>query len=735
MAPTIKDIARLAGVSQGTVSNVLNGRGIVSVKKIRLVEDAAQKIGYKINEKARILRKGTTSSIAVVLPNIKYERYSDFYLGLQSYAALQGYSVQLYTTEDFPANEERILDDILSSRVDGIAVASCLPDHAQYLQAKKSGVSIIFFERKSKTRIPYTGFDYREIGRKIALDLGAKDCTNIGVFTGFNDFSFEKDFFDGITDAIERNSNASADIFHVQAEYSRAFNEAFCFFENGQNFDVIISSNMEFAKALISAHELGGVNNLPAIASLSSVNNVLEPFVKKYELNYRLLGSMVCENLISQSNDTDNFNTSILIPAEKMKVESPRIIVKNTTDHINVLTLESPSTYALKKLSPYFTKSTGIDVRFTVLHFDELFEAISNEKIFSQYDVLRIDMAWLPQLARDRLLPLSGIGTDTGRLFDSFIDGLPDDYYDFNGIPYAVPFDPSVQVLFYRKDLFEDPKIRRQFYEIYHKELDVPKNFEDFNRAASFFSRKSNPDSPVEYGTITALGNLSMIACEYLPRFFSYVTDNKNVSVDSPEAIKALESYIDTMKYSLSTTNGWWKLNVNDFISGKLAMIIVFSNHASDIIRLHSAVSGNVGSANIPGGNPLLGGGVLCIPKTCKDPEKSFSFIEWACGEEMSNKIAILAGSSPCRSVYDNMEISSMYPWMSTVKDSLKIGKRRYSQINPDSALDERKFEHILGMSIKNALSGIMTPKEALEYAQDILNGYMEAHNAKILES
>ena len=44
--PTIKDIAREAGVSHGTVSNVINGRGNVSVEKIRLVWQAAEKLGY-----------------------------------------------------------------------------------------------------------------------------------------------------------------------------------------------------------------------------------------------------------------------------------------------------------------------------------------------------------------------------------------------------------------------------------------------------------------------------------------------------------------------------------------------------------------------------------------------------------------------------------------------------------------------------------------------------------------
>ena len=65
--PTIKDIAREAGVSHGTVSNVINGRGNVSVEKIQLVWQAAEKLGYKVNSKAQSLRQGQDRSIAPAL--------------------------------------------------------------------------------------------------------------------------------------------------------------------------------------------------------------------------------------------------------------------------------------------------------------------------------------------------------------------------------------------------------------------------------------------------------------------------------------------------------------------------------------------------------------------------------------------------------------------------------------------------------------------------------------------
>ena len=50
---TIIDVARMAGVSQGTASNVLNGKGNVSSEKIKAVEEAAKKLGYTINEEGK----------------------------------------------------------------------------------------------------------------------------------------------------------------------------------------------------------------------------------------------------------------------------------------------------------------------------------------------------------------------------------------------------------------------------------------------------------------------------------------------------------------------------------------------------------------------------------------------------------------------------------------------------------------------------------------------------------
>lgn len=101
-APTIKDIAREAGVSHGTVSNVLNGRGNVSVEKIHLVERAAARLGYRINAKAQLLRKGTGNTLSLIIPGTHFPQYADLYESLQQEAKAYGLTVQVYQHQ-FPA--------------------------------------------------------------------------------------------------------------------------------------------------------------------------------------------------------------------------------------------------------------------------------------------------------------------------------------------------------------------------------------------------------------------------------------------------------------------------------------------------------------------------------------------------------------------------------------------------------------------------------------------------------
>ena len=95
---TIKDIAKLANVSHGTVSNVLNGRGNVSYEKMILVKEAAEKLGYVVNGQAKQLRKESslTDNIAIILPYIEGQVYINFFNGAKRVLEENNYNVCIH---------------------------------------------------------------------------------------------------------------------------------------------------------------------------------------------------------------------------------------------------------------------------------------------------------------------------------------------------------------------------------------------------------------------------------------------------------------------------------------------------------------------------------------------------------------------------------------------------------------------------------------------------------------
>ena len=158
---TLKDIANLAGVSQGTVSNVLNGRGNVSSKKIKLVEAAAAQLGYTVNERAKLLRKGHSNILALVLPNTRLRRYNDIHTCFKSAAERLGYSVSLYLTDDIPARELSLISKLRSDMVAGVAMISCITaSNNPYVEAGFAASELLYLDRQNRKDASYLGFDY-----------------------------------------------------------------------------------------------------------------------------------------------------------------------------------------------------------------------------------------------------------------------------------------------------------------------------------------------------------------------------------------------------------------------------------------------------------------------------------------------------------------------------------------------------------------------------------------------
>lgn len=714
--PTIKDIAREAGVSHGTVSNVINGRGNVSVEKIQLVWQAAEKLGYKVNSKAKSLRLGRDRAIAVLLPGVEDTRYAAMYEVFQSEFAQRGYSVRLYSTRSMETTEKELLSVALADRVSAVIASSCLPDAITYYRGEEADLPLVLLQREGPAlpNVMYAAFDPERMGTEMAWHLRQKGLHRVGIFTEPAAAPDTALFLRGFQ-AVCGDESTVVDCPNYQVSL-----RAFEFFQEGQTYDAIVCTDQIREAAVRSAAAYASRQALPPLLSVAVRSAVTDPAVPVYELDYKRLAHKLVKRLTAHLEGAAPMPERLLV--ENSGFRRPAPAPRLTEPDLRMLTMASPSTNALKRLLPYLEKSTGIHMDLTVLpSLRDVYNLIQTSDV-NRYDIIRMDVAWMDELAERLFRPLAELPFDLDGLLERTVPELGSQYTSVRGVRYCVPYDPSTQLLFYRRDLFDDPTYKRMFFETYRRELEVPRSFEAYNRTAAFFTRSQNPASPVQYGTTVAIGNVTVSPSEFMPRLFeeggTLMDRQGRITLDTPEALRALKNYQQTYACSDRTVHDVWKNVLEGFADGSAAMTVVFINYASHILNFKmSSIAGKLGFAPVPGGKPLLGGGVAGVTRSCPHPETACAFLSWLYSDPVAPVFTLLGGLSPCQSAYGNRDINEMYPWLSTARRSFPNAQRRGGS-SYYANFSELQLENILASHVQRAVLGICTPKEALTQAQ-----------------
>ncbi len=118
--PSIKDVARLAGVSTATVSRTLNQVSSVAPETRDLVIEAAHRVGYRCNLVARNLRRQESGAIVVLIPNLGNPFFSHILAGIESVMTQSSVNVLVLDTSGEPTRYADIADYLTSQRADGI---------------------------------------------------------------------------------------------------------------------------------------------------------------------------------------------------------------------------------------------------------------------------------------------------------------------------------------------------------------------------------------------------------------------------------------------------------------------------------------------------------------------------------------------------------------------------------------------------------------------------------------
>ncbi|NGN64479.1 LacI family transcriptional regulator [Streptomyces sp. A7024] len=143
----MKDVAARAGVGLKTVSRVVNGEAGVTPDTEQRVREAILALGFRRNDSARILRKGRTSSIGLVLEDLADPFYAPLSRAVEEVARAHGTLLINGSSAEEPAREQELVLAFCARRVDGLVIIPASDDH-RYLEPEiAAGIATVFVDR------------------------------------------------------------------------------------------------------------------------------------------------------------------------------------------------------------------------------------------------------------------------------------------------------------------------------------------------------------------------------------------------------------------------------------------------------------------------------------------------------------------------------------------------------------------------------------------------------------
>lgn len=169
-----RDVAKRAGVSQATVSRVLNKPETVARDKFDKVMKAMKELNYRPNSIARSLVSKRTKAIALISGPLHNPFFVETTTSIVNYANDKGYKTMVFF-EDNSLDNEALYEAVFSVKVDGIILSSIYLEDPIYQELLSSGIPFVMYNRKHNI-----GGNYVEIDNIIAGEMATKHLIEYG---------------------------------------------------------------------------------------------------------------------------------------------------------------------------------------------------------------------------------------------------------------------------------------------------------------------------------------------------------------------------------------------------------------------------------------------------------------------------------------------------------------------------------------------------------------------------
>lgn len=254
---SISDVAKLAGVSQSTVSLVCNNKGYVSPKTREKIERAMVELNYTPSALGRNLKLRSSGIIGIIVPDISHPFFSTFLKYAEKSLYRRGYKTMVCGTAGRQDVEEAYLQMLERRTMDGIIMGAHSQKVERYLQTNRP---IVALDRFLSEDIPVVRSNKTQIGEyaaRLLLDRGRKHIAQLVSSYTVPNFELEKD------ETFARlMSQGGAEVTDISVGYNTFTEEGYALaaqrlFRRCPNVDGIVGTDMAILACLAEARRRG----------------------------------------------------------------------------------------------------------------------------------------------------------------------------------------------------------------------------------------------------------------------------------------------------------------------------------------------------------------------------------------------------------------------------------------------------------------------------------------------
>jgi len=207
---TIGDVAALAGVSVGTVSNVINGRTTVSAKRKEKVEQAIKALSFSGSLLAKGMRSQRYPVVGLCVPNMTSSNFVHMSDALEGHATAADFELVHVITRHDPAREQARVERLIASRASGVLILPTRRGDPALAKLAASAMPTVMINRfvEDELGADQVLVDHRSAFRRATLNLIEWGYERLIVATQFPNFSVVRQNIIGMRDAIEESGRS-----------------------------------------------------------------------------------------------------------------------------------------------------------------------------------------------------------------------------------------------------------------------------------------------------------------------------------------------------------------------------------------------------------------------------------------------------------------------------------------------------------------------------------------------